>query len=129
MPKVRSRRSLHLILAVCQFLFGGASFARAQPGTLDPDFYRYSVFDGVVYSLAMQLDGKVIVGGAFNNVTGVPRNGMARVNRNGSLDSTFHPGLGVEGNSAGVYALTLYTNGTNAGKIIIAGSFTTFNRV
>jgi uncharacterized delta-60 repeat protein len=101
----------------------------AQPGALDPAFYRYSVFDGVVYALTPQLDGNVLVGGAFNNVTGVPRNGIARVTTSGTLDTTFNPGIGIEGGSAGVYAMALYTNGANLGKVIIAGSFTQFNRV
>src|SRR5678815_422072 len=85
--------------------------------------------DRVVYALTTQPDGKVLVGGAFTSVTGVPRRGIARVNTSGSLDSTFNPGIGIEGKGAAVYAMASYTNGTNTGKVIIAGSFTHFNRV
>jgi uncharacterized delta-60 repeat protein len=96
---------------------------------VDPGFYRYSVFDGVVYALTVQPDGAVLVGGAFTSVTGIRRNGIARVNTSGSLDATFNPGIGVEGSGAGVYALAFYNNGTNLGKVMLAGSFTHFNRV
>ncbi len=116
-----------LLLLLTESLVPGS--LPAQPGAWDPGFYRSSVFDGVVFGVAVQPDAKVLVGGTFTSVTGVPRNGIARVNGNGSLDPAFDPGLGVEGQNAGVYALALYTSGTNAGKMVIAGSFATFNRV
>src|SRR5262245_65912477 len=100
------------ILLTSFVLLWGVVSSRAQPGALDPDFYRYSVFDGVVYALTTQPDGKVLVGGAFTSVTGVSRKGIARVNTSGNLDATFNPGIGVEGNDAGVYAMASYTNGT-----------------
>lgn len=109
--------------------FCAAAALRAQPGAWDPAFYRTSVFDGTVFGVAVQPDGRVLVGGAFTSVTGVPRRGIARVNRSASLDPTFDPGLGVEGKNAGVYALALYSDGTNAGKVVIVGSFTNVNRV
>src|SRR5678815_245978 len=84
-------------------LLWGVVSSWAQPGALDPGFYRYSVFDGVVYALTTQPDGKVLVGGAFTSVTGVPRRGIARVNPSGSLDASFNPGIGVEGDAGGVY--------------------------
>src|SRR5262245_53434618 len=110
-------------------LFGEVAGLRAQPGSFDPDFYRYSVFNQTVFAVARQPDGKVLVGGAFTGVTGVPRKGIARVHSNGRLDTSFDPGLGVEGLDAGVYAIQIYTNGTQSGKAIIAGSFTNFDRV
>src|SRR5262245_4537048 len=110
-------------------LFGEVAELRAQPGSSDPDFYRYSVFNQTVFAVARQPDGRVLVGGVFTGVTGVPRNGIARVHSNGRLDTSFDSGLGVEGLDAGVYAIQIYTNGTQSGKAIIAGSFTNFNRV
>jgi len=76
-------------------LLGSGLGAWAQPGALDPGFYRYSVFDGVVYALAAQPDGNLLVGGAFTHVTGIGRQGIARVRSNGSLDPAFDPGIGA----------------------------------
>ena len=46
-------------------------------GELDPA-YKVSV-DNVVTSLALQSDGKIIVGGGFSAIGGVARNGIARL--------------------------------------------------
>lgn len=124
-----SPKSLLPTILVLSAVLLTAGSLRAQPGALDPDFYRNSVFDDVVFALAVQPDGKVLVAGAFTSVTGVPSPGVARVKSDGSLDATFHPGLGAEGRDGAVYALALYTNGVNAGKVVVAGSFTSFNRV
>ena len=104
-------------------LFRWAVPLGAQPGALDPAFYRNSSFNGVVYAVAVQTDGKVVVGGDFTAVSGVPRAGVARLNSNGSLDSTFDPGMGVTANGGAVFALAIYTNGANLGKIVIGGLF------
>ncbi len=58
-------------------------------GTLDSDFdvYDGSFFArgfGNVSALAVQTDGKVLVGGAFSSVNDITRNGMARVHGGGT---------------------------------------------
>lgn len=67
-------------------------------GALDTNF-NASVrlpFDIVEYShvssLAMQRDGKVLIGGWFSYVSEQSRFDFARLNRNGSLDVNFFPG-------------------------------------
>lgn len=45
--------------------------------------------NGIVYSLAPQSDGKMILGGAFGTVGGVTMSGVARVSADGSLDTSF----------------------------------------
>src|SRR5207302_2682562 len=42
-----------------------------------------------VYSVAVQPDGKIIVGGFFTSLNGVSRPRIGRLNANGSLDSSF----------------------------------------
>jgi len=42
--------------------------------------------------LALLPDNKVVIGGEFTSYSGIQRNCIARVNANGSLDSTFSPG-------------------------------------
>ncbi len=51
--------------------------------------------DPFLFAIAVQNDGKIIIGGNFTNYNGVVRNGVARLNSNGSLDSTFNVGDGV----------------------------------
>jgi uncharacterized delta-60 repeat protein len=98
-------------------------------GSLDTSFQTSLIagnFDHRVYAVALQSDGKVLVGGLFNTVDGVSRNGIARLNPDGTLDPSFDPGSGVEGSMfTGVYALELQSDG----KIVIAGSFTTLNGI
>ena len=116
-------------LGILLCLFGFAAPLAAQPGALDPAFYRSSSFNGVVYAVAVQTDGKVVVGGNFTTVSGVPRAGVARLNSNGSLDATFDPGMGVTANGGAVFALAIHTNGANLGKIVIGGLFGQVNGV
>jgi hypothetical protein len=68
----------------------------------------------------VQNDGKVLIGGTFSAVDGVSRNHIARLNADGSLDTSFDPGLGADN-----AVLTITRN--EAGKTFIGGSFTQFN--
>jgi uncharacterized delta-60 repeat protein len=63
------------------------------------------------------LDGKILIGGAFTNYNGTPRNGIARLNADGSLDNGFNPASGADG-SAFILAQQL------DGKILFGGDFT-----
>ena len=69
---------------------------------------------GMVYSLATQSDGKIIIGGDFNGVGGKYRAGLARINPNGSLDPSFKGGVDGFVRSVAVQA---------DGKILVAGQF------
>ncbi len=43
-----------------------------------------------VESIAIQPDGKILIGGLFSEVNGIARGGVARLHPNGSLDTTFN---------------------------------------
>jgi uncharacterized delta-60 repeat protein len=73
-----------------------------------------------ILALALQPDGKLLIGGDFTQYGGVGRNNIARLNADGSLDTNFDPGAGAQGQ---VNVLTLQTDG----KIMVGGSFLTFN--
>lgn len=82
-----------------------------------------------VGTAALQADGKIVIGGKFTSYNGVPRPGVARLNPDGTLDTSFDPGSGVRwilpwdpNRQAWVSALLIQEDG----RIIIAGSF---NRV
>ncbi|MGZ4971831.1 MAG: delta-60 repeat domain-containing protein, partial [Limisphaerales bacterium] len=85
-------------------------------GSLDLSFNPN--VSGTVYSLALQTDGQVIVGGNFYSVSGQSRNYLARVKPNGTLDLTFNPNLNPVTDGA-VYSTGLQTNGA----LMISGIF------
>ena len=96
---------------------GGLDAGFAPVGTgLDTDNSAYRILAQVV-----QPDGKVVVGGIFQNYSGVARRGVARLNANGSLDTSFAPtGTGLNGP---VTAVALQPDG----KVLIGGEFTSYN--
>ncbi len=71
--------------------------------------------DGTVFAAAAQTDGKVVIGGNFNNVDGQPRSNVARIGANGSLDMTFlaDEEHGVDGT---VFAVAIDLKGQCAGR-------------
>jgi uncharacterized delta-60 repeat protein len=93
-----------------------------QDGTLDNSFQNAMLgANDWVRTLALQTDGKLLVGGDFTMVDGVSRNRLARLNPDGSLDETFQHGLSGANNR--VISVALQTNGAP----LVAGDFTTFN--
>ena len=90
---------------------------RAQPGSLDLSFDPGSGLDQSAFAMAIQADGKIVIGGDFSLVSGVPRIGIARLNSDGSADAKFNPGSGADDL---VSAVAIQNN-----KVIIAGYFTT----
>ena len=53
---------------------------------------------GNVYALAIQEDGRVVLGGMFSRINGVDRYRIARLHSDGSLDPSFDPGVGADRN-------------------------------
>ena len=94
-------------------------------GTLDATFDPGAGPSGSgvkVWDIAIQPDGKYIVVGEFTSYDGTPVNNVARVNTDGSLDTAFDPGTGL--NSA-VRTITIQPDE----KIIIGGQFQTYNGI
>ncbi|MDE3066882.1 MAG: hypothetical protein KGJ60_04940 [Verrucomicrobiota bacterium] len=61
--------------------------------SLDPAFPAGAGPDNVVVTLALQSDGRALIGGYFTNVSGVPQAYLARLDTNGAVDVTFAPKL------------------------------------
>src|SRR5690554_4070363 len=106
------------------------SYSLAQPGALDLTFNPNDFGSGMgtgandeVYIIVLQSNGKILIGGNFTSYNGVPRNGIARLNSDGSIDNSFDPGSGVSGVSSRVEAIAI----TPSGSILIGGSFTTYD--
>jgi len=60
--------------------------------------------------MVVQPDGRVLVGGLFTNLNGLQRNGLARLNANGTVDTSFAPQIGRRPDSE-VTALALQADG------------------
>lgn len=84
-------------------------------GTLDTDFNPGVGANSQVNCLALQADGKILVGGQFTSMANQTRNYIARLNANGSLDSGFNPGA-----SYFVNCLVVQPDG----KVLVGGQFT-----
>ena len=104
---------------------GTGTTTRNRIGRLNPDGSLDTSFDpganDSVWTLAVQTDGKILVGGAFTTLGGggmgtATRNRIGRLNADGSLDETFNPGANGYVNALAVQA---------DGKILVGGGFTT----
>jgi uncharacterized delta-60 repeat protein len=101
---------------------GGAAvnrsrIARLNPdGTLDLTFSSNANANGPVNAIALQADGKILVGGAFTMIGGAARNNIARVTASGAIDS-FDPNANLA-----VYAIAVQADG----KILVGGDFVDF---
>ena len=86
-------------------------------GTLDLS-YNPGANDKIL-AMALQRDGKILVGGFFTRIGGgglgtTPRNFIARLNQDGTVDDTFDPG-----SDGFIYALTVQPND----NILVGGGF------
>ena len=92
-------------------------------GSLDTTFDSSVGPDGlIVFSVAVQSNGKVVIGGIFDAVNGTTRGNIAQLNADGSVDTTFDPGTGTNGK---VYSVAVQSDG----KVVIGGEFTQVNGV
>jgi uncharacterized repeat protein (TIGR01451 family)/uncharacterized delta-60 repeat protein len=94
-------------------------------GALDSSFSPSLTFNGTVYAIAVYPTngiqaGKIMIGGNFTTINGISRNGIARLNSDGTLDLGFDPQAGA--NDA-VRALAIQLDG----RVLFGGSFTSFN--
>ena len=71
--------------------------------------------NGPIYATAVLPDGKIVIGGDFNMVSGQIRWNIARLNPDGTLDETWDPGT-----DGLVYALAL----DQYGRVLVGGDFT-----
>ena len=92
-------------------------------GSTDTGFIPVTL-DNRVLCLAVQPDGKIVVGGLFKNVNGQPCIGLCRLNSNGTLDFRFSNssyGQFDPGGGGGIRTLLLDSYSSAAGVRILAG--------
>jgi uncharacterized delta-60 repeat protein len=95
--------------------------AIAQPGSVDLTFDPGLGPDGEVKAVGIQSNGKIVIGGLFTHVYPTNQSGIARLNPDGSLDTSFRIGSGASGRA--VTNLWVLPDD----RIMIAGPFTSFN--
>jgi uncharacterized delta-60 repeat protein len=102
------------------------NLVRLEPdGAIDHSFTPGGGPNDYVSDIVVQPDGKILVGGLFGYFDGVVRGRITRLNTNGTLDTSFNPGVALSHTGDGVDAIVLQPDG----KILIGGTFTTFNNV
>src|SRR5690606_1792281 len=89
-------------------------------GTLDTSFNIGTGFNSDVNVITKQDDGKILVGGTFTTYNSTTQNRIARLNTDGTLDTSFTVGTGFDGV---VRAITKQDDG----KILVGGDFTSYN--
>jgi uncharacterized delta-60 repeat protein len=111
----RHARVLRFLVGPCLLLLALLCLPRVSGAQSANDGFAPDA-NNPVLALAVQPDGKVLVGGQFTTIAGQTRNRLARLNADGSLDSGF--------------AATDVDNDVNAiavqadGRIVIGGAFT-----
>ena len=89
-------------------------------GNREPNWGTGTRFNGEIRTLALQPDGKIIVGGSFTTISGKNSRRLVRLNDNSGPDGSFVIGAGA---SATVWAVAVQPDG----KILAAGAFDQFN--
>lgn len=84
-------------------------------GVRDSNFTSLAIA-GSLMSIQIQADGKIVVGGSFSKVGSAARNGLARLNTNGVLDTAFNPASQI---GTSISSMAPQANG----KIVLSGLF------
>jgi uncharacterized delta-60 repeat protein len=107
------------------FLLVEAAFA--QSGSVDTSFDPmesvYSSWGGSIHRIAIQKDGKILIAGQFSKYNNTKARHLARLNSDGSLDTSLK--LGRFNWGGGIYNFAIQDDG----KIIVAGGFTKYNGI
>jgi len=88
--------------------------------SIDDTFVYGTGFNQAVNGLAIQSDGKILLGGAFTSYNGTARNRIIRLETDGSIDGTFNIGTGFNDT---IWVITLQPDG----KILVGGDFTSYS--
>src|SRR5690606_32238546 len=89
-------------------------------GTLDPTFNATTLSYGLLNDIAIQNDGKILLGGSMAPFNGFTGRNIMRLNTDGTLDESLIQGTGFD---SPLLAVTLQTDG----KILVGGNFNTYN--
>ncbi|MBL9167570.1 MAG: hypothetical protein JNN07_07495, partial [Verrucomicrobiales bacterium] len=128
LPMERRSRSHKVALSSVEdklLISGGFTFSNSRQltviqisaqGDIDPAFHQADFTGGAITALTVQRDGRILVCGNFTQVDGAPRNGIARLEINGDLDSSFQADLWL----GSVVSQAVFLG---SGQILIVGNF------
>ena len=99
-----------------------AAFLFNADGSQDTSFNFSPTAESSISTIAVQPDGKILIGGTFNKVNGTNREGIARLNSDGTLDTSF-----VLCNGCSIISTSSGTQINNVllqpdGRILVGGS-------
>lgn len=110
------------ITQIALFLISILSLQAQDDGAIDLSFladnHGQKGVNGTVYAMAVQPDGKLILGGAFDTYNQIWSPKLIRVNPDGSIDSSFNQTLLRDSNSS-INSIVVQPDG----KILVAGGF------
>ena len=108
---ILDKKNVLVVFALfCLLGMAGTAWATSANDGFDPGA------NASVHSIALQADGKIVVGGTFTTIGGQARSCIARLNSDGSVDAGFNPGA-----NAAVFSIAIQADG----KIVVGGNFTT----
>jgi uncharacterized delta-60 repeat protein len=106
--------------------YSGSSVSRLirlnRNGTYDTSFNVGAGFNSNVMDVKIQSDDKVIVVGQFTTYSGSAVNGIVRLNTNGTRDTSFNVGNGLQTSAIGNNCKI-----QSDGKVVVVGSFATYS--
>lgn len=102
-----------------KILIGGSHLIRANPnGSLDPSFNIVAA--GSINKIVFLSDNKILIGGDFPSNSPINKNGIARINTDGTIDNSFITGTGTNNRITDMIVL-------HDQKLLIGGEFTSYN--
>lgn len=96
-----------------------------DPNAINTDVNGTPRGNTAIFSMASQADGKIVIGGRFTIIGGVPRQQIARLNADGSLDIDFDPNANDAFGGNEIFSILPQANG----KILIGGRFITIGGI
>jgi uncharacterized delta-60 repeat protein len=101
---------------------GATRIIRLNPdGTRDATFNVGTGFNVLASRVLVQSDGKIVVVGGFTTYSGSSQSGIVRLNTDGTRDTTFNVGTGVNNNQ--ITSLSIQSDG----KYIVGGNYLTYS--
>jgi uncharacterized delta-60 repeat protein len=97
--------------------------SRGAAGNVDLSFDPGSGLNDEVLTTVLQVDGKLVIGGLFTTVNTFARTGLARLNPDGSMDSTFSPSIRFLATASYIRSVALQPDG----KVLATGIFAPTN--
>jgi uncharacterized delta-60 repeat protein len=110
------------------FIVGGqqrfGNFSLNPNGNLNAAFAPIVKDSATISDIALEPNGKIIIGGSFFEVNGIQRNNLARLNANGTVDTAFNPNVeSLFADSPPYFSAVRRVVRLADGKIVFGGRF------